>query len=130
MHALKYLIMDNQETKSDLQVAVIKMKDLWNQTKPYTPNNNRTHCEDQSISHVDTRGGRGRGQVGHYSNRGGSGHRSRGHRGSSYSNCGSGRRTQSRSDYIPTEVLESLTPQQRRFMLQGRDTLRRIMSSP
>ena len=34
MQGLKFLIMDtNDKTKADLQAAVIKMKDFWNQSK-------------------------------------------------------------------------------------------------
>ena len=42
MQGLKFLIMDNDKTKADLQAAVIKMKDLWNQSKPAAPNINRS----------------------------------------------------------------------------------------
>ena len=62
---LKFLIMDNEKTKADLQAAVIKMKDLWNQSKPAAASSSNTRNRDErNIGNANSRafrgGGRGR----------------------------------------------------------------------
>ena len=65
MQGLKFLIMDNEKTKADLQAAVIKMKDLWNQSKPAAASSSNTRNRDErNIGNANFRafrgGGRGR----------------------------------------------------------------------
>ena len=65
MQGLKFLIMDtNDKTKADLQAAVIKMKDLWNQSKPAASNMNRSR-DERTIGNTNIcnhHGGEGVGQ--------------------------------------------------------------------
>ena len=136
MQGLKFLIMDNEKTKADLQAAVIKMKDLWNQSKPAAASSSNTRNRDErNIGNANFRafrgGGRGRdnnrGRGGYY--RGGRYHNNsprggRGGRNNTAASPGRGRGRDQGTDYIPQEVLDSLTPLQRRYMLQGRNALR------
>ena len=62
MQGLKFLIMDNEKTKADLQAAVIKMKDLWNQSKPATSSSNTHSCDEQNIGNANSRAFRGGGR--------------------------------------------------------------------
>ena len=54
MQGLKFLIMDNEKTKADLQAAVIKMKDLWKQYKPATSSSNTRKCDERSIGNTNS----------------------------------------------------------------------------
>ena len=46
----------------DLQAAVIKMKDLWNQSNPATSSSNTHSCDEQNIGNANSRAFRGGGQ--------------------------------------------------------------------
>ena len=130
MRSLKGIILDNSLSKADLQQAVIKLSDLWNQSKPTaTPRGQREQRgyggqeRERYIGFQarQDRTGRGRGGRGRYSGRGG---RNPSPRGSGNWGRGYGRGHGGNDDYIPKEVLDKLTPQQKKFIFEGRDKVR------
>ena len=127
MKGLKFLIMDNDKTKADLQAAVIKMKDLWNQSKPAASNTNRSR-DERTIGNINIGnhrgGGQGQDSRGGHNNRGGRNEHNAGRGHGHYAGTtGRGCVREQNSDYIPQEVLNSLTPQQCWYLLQGQDAL-------
>ena len=124
MQGLKFLIMDNDKTKADLQAAVIKTKDLWNQSKPAASNTNRSR-DERTIGNINIGnhrgGGQGQDSRGGHNNRGGRNEHNAGRGHGHYAGTtGRGCGREQNSDYIPQEVLNSLTPQQHCwYMLQG-----------
>ena len=134
MRSLKGIVLDNPTSKNDLQHAVIKLTDLYNQSKPaaalgrgqrdnsgFGQDRNRNIGMQNRWDHSNKgRGCGGRAHAGRGFGRGTSWNRGSG----SNRGRGRGRDQAGQDDYIPKDLLDKMTPQQRKFIFAGRDKLR------
>ncbi len=134
MRSLKGIVLENPSSKNDLQQAVIKLTDLHNQSKPaavITRGNRDSSAYGQDrtrkigMQNRWDRNNRGRGCGGRTQSGRGFNHGAHsGWGSSSYPGQGHGREHAGQVDYVPKELLDKMTPQQRKFMFAGCDKIR------